>query len=286
MLARAPGVKQLAMVMVVLIGLAACSSFSLLYSFAEGFVIAETEFFLEPEDDDAEFIKLKVHEGIKWHTAVMLPRYARAFSSWADIVEAGPLTRETTTLFLKELRLLINDLIIGGTPFAAEVLVRHTSPAQIKGLGERLAEKMAELREDYQDLDEQFEERSETITDNIERITGTLNDQQRARITAYVKSREGSIAGWLENRQMRQNAFLSFLAGQPEQAQITSFLIQITLRPHEIVDPQYRANSEERWAAIGRMMFDVMSTLTEVQRRESVKNLRDYAADMLEVSSP
>jgi len=267
------------------IGIAGCSSFSLLYSFAGNYVMAQADTYLAPTDEEEAFIERKTAELIKWHSAVMLPQYAQAFTNWADRVEAGSLERPSTTRMLQELRQLIDQVIEGGAPFAAAVLVRHTSPDQMKILRQRVAEKMSEMREEYEDRDNQIADRTETITDNFERITGTLNETQRAKISEYVTSSEANTTDWLANRQKRQAAFLSFLDKRPDEAQITKFVVQILLRPHELVNPEYRKISERRWEVIDQMMFDVMSTLTEAQRKETVRNLRDYAAEMLAEAS-
>jgi hypothetical protein len=263
------------------LALGGCSSFSLLYSFAGNYVIAQADTYLAPTEEEEAFIEKKTAELIKWHSTVMLPQYAQAFTNWADRVEAGPLERQSTTTVLKELRQLIDQVIEGGAPFGAAVLARHTSPDQMQTLRRVVAEKMAEKREEYEDRDNQIADRTETITDNFERITGTLDEAQRGKIKDYVVSSEANTADWLANRQKRQEAFLSFLDKRPDEAQIAKFIVQILLRPHEIVNPEYRKVSERRWAVIDQMMFDVMSTLTEAQRKETVRNLRDYAADML-----
>jgi len=281
MLIDVNNLKRSVLVAGLVLVLAGCSSFSLLYSFAGNYVMAQADTYLAPTDEEEAFIERKTDELIRWHSAVMLPQYAQAFTNWADRVEAGPLERQSTTNMLKELRQLIDHVIEGGAPFASAVLARHTSPDQMMTLRQRVAEKMAEMREEYEDRDNQIADRTETITDNFERITGTLNDAQRGKIREYVTSSETNTTDWLTNRQKRQAAFLSFLDKRPDEAQIAKFVVQILLRPHEIVNPEYRKISERRWEVIDQMMFDVMSTLTEAQRKETIRNLRDYAAEML-----
>lgn len=268
------------------VGLAGCSSFSLLYTFVDSYLIDQADTYLAPNDEEAAFIERKIDALMAWHTAEMLPRYARTLESWADRFEAGPLERADTAGVVKELRETIDAVIIAGAPVAAEILVRHTAPEQIQHLKERLAEKLADRREEIQaPADERAAERIEDIADNLERFTGTLNDDQRAIIERYVAGSAGSGVRWLENRAKRQAAFADYLAQRPGKQQLGEFLIRILLRPHEIVDPGYREISEGRWLAMEVLMFDVLSTLNAAQRRETLKNLREYAADMREAAA-
>jgi hypothetical protein len=222
---------------------------------------------------------------MRWHSAVMLARYARTFRGWADRFEAGPVDRVAVAGALQELRETIDDVIIGSAPLAAEVLVRHSAPEQIDRLKERIAEKMADRREELlTPAEEQAEARVDSIVNNIERLTGDLNEAQLSLVGRYVRSTPGSNARWLENRARRQKAFVDFLSRRPAEAELSDFLIRILLRPHEIVDPEYRDIAERRWVAMEKLMFEVLSTLTAAQRRETISTLRNYAADMQEVA--
>ena len=56
------------------------------------------------------------------------------------------------------------------------------------------------------------------------------------------------------------------------------------VRAHEVVDPDYRAISENRWALREAMYFDLLSSLSDAQRRELVTTLRGYAVEMVELA--
>jgi len=270
---------------IVVVGLTGCSSFELLYSFADSYVIDKADRFLEPNDEEAVFIERQTDKLIKWHTREMLPQYARQFNRWADDLATVPVARDDTTRVLKEVRRIIDELIIRGTPFVAEILIRHTTSRHIAKMKTHLAEELAEKHEEMQaPAAERAEARVDSITDNIERMTGTLNEAQRAEITAFVAASAGNRARWLENRAKRQAALVAFLQTRPDKAKTVEFLIQILLRPHEIADPAYRHVAEQRWVTAADLMYQIVSTLSPEQRRETVKNLRDYAADMLKVS--
>jgi hypothetical protein len=134
-------------------------------------------------------------------------------------------------------------------------------------------------------LEQRLEARVERIVENFERVTGDLDDAQRQIIRRYAEATAGDNAVWLRNRVNRQRAFTEFLSRRPDEAQISAFVFRILLRAHEIVDPEYRAVSEARWMRFETLLFDIMTSLSAEQRETLSATLRDYAAEMLELSS-
>ena len=57
---------------------------------------------------------------------------------------------------------------------------------------------------------------------------------------------------------------------------------RIILQAHEVVDPDYRAISDARWALLEAMCYDVSATLDDEQRKQLMTTLRSYAADMVD----
>lgn len=89
---------------------------------------------------------------------------------------------------------------------------------------------------------------------------------------------------WLRTRGLRQQAFLDFLAQRPDEAEIEPFLFKIVLRGHEVVEPEYESISEARWQRFETLLGDILLSLTPAQRSTAVETLREYAAELLELS--
>jgi hypothetical protein len=216
----------------------------------------------------------------------MLPRYAAFLSAQADLAEQGPPDRAAVAAAVAELRRLLDETVAGMAPYTADVLVNHTTPDKVRYLKERMALRHAEkLEEADEPPAERLEERIERTTDNIERLTGDLNDDQIAMVRRFAEAGMADTAAWLENRADRQRAFTEFLAQNPDKVAITTFVHQIVLRPYAIVDPGYEVISERRWQRFEALLYEILTSLTDDQRATLVENLRFYAAEMLELSS-
>lgn len=263
-----------------------CSRLSFLYGFIDDALSSEASYHLDLNEDEQAFVDGRIEALLDWHSAEMLPRYARFLTAQADIVERGPPDRAAVAAAVAELRRLLDDLVTGAAPFMADVLVNHTTPDKIRYLESRMAKRMEESREDEAEPPEdRLDERVARTAANFERLTGDLNDGQKRIIRRYAEATMGENAAWLRTRANRQRAFTAFLSRKPDKAEIGDFVYRILLRPHEIVDPEYQAVSEGRWTRFEGLLFGIMVSLTDAQRAALVSNLRGYASEMLELSS-
>ena len=278
--------QRLVLVLVTAAFLTACSGFGLLYRFADTYITSEIEEYLEPNDAEAAFIALKTEEFVDWHSQEMLPLYADLLNEYADIIVSQSLNRPAATRGAETARDLLGKIFRGAAPYAAAVLARHTAKDKVDALEKRLAERLAKRREGLErPLEDRLADRLEGIIDNFERFTGPLKDDQIAIIERYVEASGGDYARWLDNREHRQKAFIDFLRTAPDEAQLAEFIPRILLRADEIVDPDYRAVTERRWAAIEALLFDVLTSLDAKQRNYFAGTLRGYAQDMRDISS-
>jgi len=276
---------RLALVVTVIFFVAGCSRISLLYGYAETALTDEAEFFLELDEADKVLIDRTADALLAWHRAEMLPRYARFMNAQADIVDTGSVGGDTAAAAVATLRRLLDDLVQGAAPHVAAVLATQTQPDKLRYLEARMTERLDERREKLAEpAEDRLQARIERVTENFERLTGDLNDGQVAMIRNYAAKAAADNALWLSAREKRQRVFLAFLAGQPDKARISAFVYKIVLRGHEVVDPGYEAVSERRWQHFQVLLADIMSSLTPEQRAAVSGTLREYAAELLDLS--
>ncbi len=266
--------------------LAGCSSFKIAYTFADDLLEGRAEDYLDLSSEDEAHLQEQSARMIAWHKAEMLPKYAVFFEAQADIAEANAWTREGIAETFATFRALMDETLQGAAPFVADVLIRHTAPERVEYLEARMAENTAELREEelQESRAESVDEWVERRVSNFERFLGPMTEAQLAIIKLQAEIAVDPEKRWLVNRTRRQEAFVTFLRTEPSRADISDFVHRIVLRGHEIVDPDYRAHTERRWALLEQLHYDILVTLTDEQRRELVFNLRSYAADMRELS--
>lgn len=262
-----------------------CSRLSLLQSFAGSAIIDEAEFHLELDDAGAARLARQVDEMLAWHSAEMLPRYAKFLTAQAELIEAERMDRAAVGDSVAALRALLEELVQGTAPYAAAVLVDHTDAEKRRYLEARMKARLDERRAELSEpADERLKERVERITKNFERVAGDLRDDQIGMIRRYAAATVGNNARWLRNRANRQRAFLEFLSRQPDEAEISAFVVTILLRGHDVVEPEYKAISEARWAHFRELLVEIMASLSARQREAASSTLREYATEMIELS--
>jgi len=276
---------RLSLIATAILFVAGCSRISLLYGYAETALADEAEFHFELDEAGRALVDRKVDELLAWHSAMMLPRYAQFMNAQADLVESGRIDRGHAAAAVATLRLLFDDLVRGAAPHVGEFLADQTEGGKLRYLEARMKERLDERRQELSEpSDERLQARIERIIENFERLTGDLNDLQIGMIHRYAAVTAGNNKGWLRTRANRQRAFLAFLARRPGEAQIDAFVYRIVMRGHEIVDPDYEAVSEGRWNRFQALLADIMTSLTPEQRTTVSATLREYAAEMLELS--
>lgn len=279
------GLRVLTLLFSVLL-LSGCSGLSFVYGLAENAIAGEAEFHLDLDEEEAARVEAAIDDLLDWHSRVMLPRYANYLGQQAQIIDRSALTEEQVAASVTELRVILGELVTGAAPFTASVLVDHTSPRKVSHLQARMAERLEERREELAEpANERLENRVERIVENIERITGDLTETQIRAVLRYAEETAGANEAWLQNRGNRQRVFLEFLSQEPNKAQISLFIEKILLRPHELVDPEYKAISDARWNRFQILIYEIFSSLTQEQRATASETLREYAAELLELSS-
>ena len=278
--------RKLMPTLVITMGLAACSSFKIMYDFADDYIKQEAKFFLKFDEQGEQNLNDQVDKMMEWHNAIMLPRYAAYLRQLANQLDHGLYGATAITKGMKDGRILLQNTVAGVAPYVARILVRQTIIENIEHLRLKLIERSKEQKEKLaRPIEKQTEDRTERLTKNVGRFMGDLNEIQNNLINRYAKSTINDAKRRLDNRNLRQSALLTFLAGKPKEMEIDAFINQIVLRAHEIVDPDYKGYSEERIARFTTLLVNIFAASTNDQRQATSEKLRSYAQDFSEISN-
>jgi len=278
--------RKLMLTLVITMGLAACSSFKIMYDFADDYIKQEAKFFLKFDEQGEQHLNDQVDKMMEWHNAIMLPRYAAYLRQLANQLDHGLYGATAITKGMKDGRILLQNTVAGVAPYVARILVRQTIIENIEHLRLKLIERSKEQKEKLaRPIEKQTEDRRERLTKNVGRFMGDLNEIQNNLINRYAKSTINDAKRRLDNRNLRQSALLTFLAGKPNEMEIDAFISQIVLRAHEIVDPDYKGYSEKRIARFTTLLVNIFAASTNDQRQATSEKLRSYAQDFSEISN-
>ena len=278
--------RKLMPTLVITMGLAACSSFKIMYDFADDYIKQEAKFFLKFDEQGEQNLNDQVDKLMEWHNAIMLPRYAAYLRQLANQLDHGVYGATAITKGMKDGRILLQNTVAGVAPYVARILVRQTIIENIEHLRLKLIERSKEQKEKLaRPIEKQTEDRTERLTKNVGRFMCDLNEIQNNLINRYAKSTINDAKRRLDNRNLRQSALLTFLAGKPKEMEIDAFINQIVLRAHEIVDRDYRGYSEKRLARFTTLLVNIFAASTNDQRQATSEKLRSYAQDFSEISN-
>lgn len=278
--------KHFSILILLLIAVSGCSRLTLLYSFGGDAIQNETEFYLDLNEEEEEALERSVEELILWHREKMLPRYAEFFSKSAAVVDGDALNGLRVRAAIGAMRILLIDTVEGAAPHVADVLVRHTEPRKLNHLRARMAERTAERREELEvPLSKWLTERTERSVRQFERFFGDLSKAQVAMVRRYFTDTAETSKPWQRVREDRRLAFLAFLAERPDKDQIAQFLPRILLRSNEIIGSEYKQLADAWWTRATNWIVEMIASLDAKQRQHFSVRLRDYADDMIDLSS-
>ena len=278
--------KYFSILILLVIAVSGCSQLKLVYSFGGDAIQNETEFYLDLNEEEGAALERRIEELVSWHRVEMLPLYAEFFRKGAEAVDRGALDEPRVRLVIEEMQYLLRQTVEGAVPHVATVMVGHTKPRKLNHLRARMAERSSERRKELEVPKlEWLSERTESSVRRFRRFFGDLSDVQVAMVRRYFADTAGSSKPWQRVREDRRQAFLAFLTGRPDQDQIAKFLSRIMLHSEEIVGPEYKRLAVAWWARFTDWMVEMMGSLDANQRQYFSKTLRDYADDMIDLSS-
>jgi len=273
-------------VVIFALAVSGCSQFKLLYSFSGEAIESEASYFLDLDDAEQTALEAKTDELVDWHRVQMLPQYADFLRRTADAAEAGPLDEPPVRQTVSNLRQLLRATVEGASPFIADILVKHTHPKKLEHLRGRMKERNAERRAALDEpLDVRIKSKMDNAISRFERFFGDLTPQQTAAVRRYFEEREKTSTAWMNFREERGRALLAFLGERPGRDEIAQFMPILMLRSKQVIDPRYKQFSDNWWARFTDWMVEISTSLTPEQRRHFSQVLRDYAQDMIELSS-
>ncbi|MEL0019511.1 MAG: DUF6279 family lipoprotein [Rickettsiales bacterium] len=278
--------RGLLLLAITAIALSGCSRFKLLYSFTGEAIQQQAEFYLDLTTEEEIAFEQNIDALVRWHRAEMLPQYARFLRDAAADIDRGDLSEASVSATIVDLRRLLEATVEGSAPYVATVLSNHTRPKKLVHLRARIAERLAESREDLNvPRTEWIEAKTESAIGRFEIFFGTLTDRQSGMVRTYFAKSADWNEPWQKVREDRREAFLTFLAETPGRDQIEFFLPRILLRSEEIVGPEYKQLADAWWACFTDWMIEMSLSLTQEQRRYFSATLRGYADDMIDLST-
>ena len=263
----------------------ACSSTRLIYSFTDKFIKDEINYFLYLDEEEKLIMNQQVSEMVNWHRKSMMPSYASYLDDIADTLEVGQYDANKITIIIDEGRTLIEDTIVGLTPYASRFLIRIKNDEAIEFMKNKMLMRQQERIIKLSGAKEiRYEDRLDKLTSNFKRFFGDLTDAQIEILETHSHETLNDSRIRLHNRTLRQKAFVRFLKTQPNEEELNAYLNKLLIRGHEIINPNYQDFSEASLSRFKMLLINMLAISTDKQRNVMIGKLRSYAEEFNTIS--
>ena len=265
--------------------LSACSSTRLIYNLANNYIQNEISFFFDLNKKENVVIAQQVSELVEWHRKSMLPRYADYLDNLANKLEKGEYNHTDITQIVSNGQFLIEETVIGLTPYISKFLVQFQTMEDIEFMKQRIKIRRQERIKKFLKSDNKlYEERLKKLTSNFNKFFGTLSNEQMILLEKYARDTLHDSRIRLQNRSLRQKVFVNFLKTKPTQAQLTIYLNRLLLNGHEIINPDYKAFTELFLDRFRELLTSMLANSSKSQQETIILKLKDYAKDFKKLS--
>lgn len=257
----------------------ACSSTRMAYRYADWGIVWWVEDYITLTDAQKAELNESIATYRQWHCSTELPRYADWLSGLEADIGNPPLDNQDLARWQSELLLALDRLLVEVTPIATALLAT-LSNEQIDELTNNMAANQAEKEAEFLDPDPAvaLQEREERILERAERWLGSLNDEQRAIISAWNQARGNQTDIWLEGRARWQQALLEVLEERKSE-NFDSAMERLIRDSAEVRGERYEAMITETRPALASLINDLVVQSDPQQRGHLTTELSDIRQD-------
>jgi hypothetical protein len=264
--------------------LTACSAVGLLYNNADTFLYATFDKQLDFDGRQERQVKDGIDRFLAWHRREELPDYARLLREQVPRLAKG-LTQEEVVTLGDAVNKRVDRALDHAVPEMTRIALT-LSEAQLKFMAERYTKDIKQMREDMVDIsrEKQLEKRFDQLISGLERVYGSFNSEQRARLRAASDARPLNHAFLLAERLARQQDVLTTLAtirrDQPERQAANRLLRAMFARVFPSADRERREYFEKVNAGTAAAISLATQIATETQKQRARDTLLGWAADL------
>lgn len=221
-----------------------------------------------------------IRRDLAWHRETQLPRYAELLEQLR--AQAGePVSPKFVAARYQDIIQLWDALLRQLGPGAAELL-QMLSDEQVREFFEELADKNADLAEDYSGttVEERRQKQSREIVRAFRRFIGPLNRSQQELVAERTAAMNDVTGQWLSRRETWQSALRTLLEQRRQDPAFAAALADLLLHPNQFDGPGYREAVQANQRIAFEMVAAVMSSLTPRQTTHLKGKLDDYLGDI------
>lgn len=231
------------------------------------------------------FFQQRLAEHLEWHRNEQLPDYAALLERIATELEHG-LDGEAIAAYQTEVERIADVIIARVTPDVV-ALFKDASDEQIEQLFTQFEDDNKEYRERFIERSEERvrEARARSVIKGIQRWTGRLDSDQRARIEQWSKTYPSMVEEFLAARVAWQQALRDALQQRDDPVQFSSRITHILTTPGFGRNAAFEEKFARNQALLTVLYNDIHGSLSAAQKGRAIETLRSYAKDFRELAA-
>ncbi|AWF82457.1 hypothetical protein BTJ40_17430 [Microbulbifer sp. A4B17] len=257
--------------------LSSCSSIQFAYNNIDYWIRWKLRDYVDLNSQQEMEFQGALNSFFHWHRQTQLPKYADFLNQLADKVDKGQLENPQLAPVEQEVRHFISNASNNAFNLILPIVAQLT-PQQIDRLQHNLTKKQQKTLEKWQRSPWKIQRRRDRqIRRESRRWLGTLTEQQKQLIAAWVKQVEYNPVLRNEQQLIWQNHAIKLLRQKPDG--YLQQLRDLLENPEQLWSDEYRKTQEQRKNQARELGEQILSSTSPTQRRHLSRTLREYAQD-------
>jgi hypothetical protein len=275
---------RLAAVVLMLLTVSACST-KFFYNRIDWFVVWKVGDYVSLTDTQKANLKADLSDHLEYVRVNEMPRVAELLNKTAREVESGYITADMLDARYNEMLVLFDEFMLGIVPLSMSFL-RSLDDEQIEELFETLEETNQEMYEEYSGRtpEEREKNRNKSAIKSTQEWTGRLSSEQKQILTDALARMTDSSEQWITYQRKWQQRFRTLIIERPPEDEYLEELTQLFVSPRDLHSRAYRDQVDANRAILNVALAELLTGLTDKQRKRAVKKLDGYAKDLTKLS--
>jgi hypothetical protein len=275
---------RLAAVVLMLLTVSACST-KFFYNRIDWFVVWKVGDYVSLTDTQKANLKADISDHLEYVRVNEMPRVAELLNKTAREVESGYITADMLDARYSEMLVLFDEFMLGIVPLSMSFL-RSLDDEQIQELFEEFEETNQEMYEEYsgRTSEEREKNRNKSAIKSTQEWTGRLSSEQKQILKDALARMTDSSEQWITYQREWQRRFRTLIIERPPEDEYLAELTQLFVSPRDLHSRAYRDQVDANRAILNVALAELLTGLTDKQRKRAVKKLDGYAKDLTKLS--
>lgn len=271
---------RVVVLLLVTFSLAGCTRF--IYNHVDWVIRWGISDYIDFDRQQREVLHSMLDDTLDWHRSSELPRYEQ-FLGKVRLELQSATTAEQFDRYMDQLIAFWHDILAQSMPEISK-LMASLSDKQVNQFISQLQKEHDEYVEELEEESEsdRVEDRAKRFTRNIQRFTGKLDKNQKAKLEQWAHDTDGILAISLAQRQRWLEYLSKTLAirnSDPERFRRELYALFVT--PENYWTEDYRQLIDQHSRKTTQLLSELHGSMTEKQRNKLDKSLAKYQRDIV-----